>query len=413
MRYPNQFHEQIARDCQAKSNINKSLAALKDVLCETVDLYLALMSRSRNFPRSYFLDSSDNLTDAHRQKLIEKVKPGDRDYDVRPGVYVFQGGIGDMSIIVTPGYEQVILIDGTCNAECFIAAWNSILRFLPRISHIFVTHHDEDHTYGIQLLLARYCVEQADIPDISSTTIYMNTRAALRRRNFKHEREIETLANRLHLRIESLIITDAPRTLTEGRNFILWAILPKEALVHEVQRAYDRDHRTIPVSSRGCTTAANVLSINVVAVWKNREAYLFTGDAHLKDVTQAADDFLCIHRMESFKYVDVPHHGSARSNVKDVDKEDLGLAGIPAKHYLISHCGNHHNPSLTTVTHILIRDKCEKLHFLYPSRRQHVSCSKCGKHKTHNWHCECVINFRCEIDTALHVDGPFKFFAFD
>ena len=223
--------------------------------------------------------------------------------------------------------------------------------------------------------------------------------------------------NRLHLRIESLIITDAPPTYRSGE-FHLCAILPKEALVHEVQRAYDRDHQTRSVPSRGGTTAANVLSINVVAVWKNIDAYLFTGDAHLKDVTQSAQDFLGFHRMESFKYVDVPHHGSAKSNVDDVNQEDRGLARIPAEHYLISHRGNHHNPSLTTVTHILKSDQCQKLHFLYPSKNVPVSCrscQECGNHiETHNWHCDCVREFRHKIDTALYVDvnEPSRFFPF-
>ena len=416
-------HEEIERDNQAKRNIKDSLAALKDVLCETVDLYLALMPRSRDLPCHYFLDiDSDNLTDARRQKLIEKVKPGDRDYDVHPGVYVFQGGVGDMSLIVTPGYEQVILIDGTSNAECFIAAWNSILRYLPQISHIFVTHHDEDHTFGIQLLLARYCVEQAGIPDIRRTTIYMNTRAALRRRNFRHEKEIETLvemlkARKLKCKIEPIIIDGQPERLVNGQHLFVLPLLPTKELVKtcsdKVPEEGSNKKYTGTVSTRGGTTAANVLSINVVAVWKNRDAYLFTGDAHLADVTQAAQDFLDNHDdIDFFKYVDVPHHGSACSNVKKVDQRDYGLAGIPALNYLISHCGNHQNPSLTTVTHIL-KNKCQKLDFLYPLRKQPVSCRSCQEFSTQNWYCECVSEFRPKIDTELHDSGPFKFFPFD
>ena len=93
-------------------------------------MYSALMPRSRNLPCNYFL-SGDNLIDeligAYGEELRKQVKkPSDGRY-VTPGVYVFQGGKGGMSLIVTPGYEQVILIDGTSNAECFIAAWNSIL----------------------------------------------------------------------------------------------------------------------------------------------------------------------------------------------------------------------------------------------------------------------------------------------
>ena len=260
----------------------------------------------------------------------------------------------------------------------------------------------------------------------------MNTHAALRRRNFRHEQEIETLMNRLHLRIESLIITDAPQTLTEGKNFILWAILPKEALVHEVQRAYDRDHRTGSVSSRGGTTAANVLSINVVAVWKKRDAYLFTGDAHLKDVTQAVQDFLRIHCMASFKYVDVPHHGSGKSNVKNVDDGDLGLARITADHYLISHRGNHENPSFQTVKDILKREDHEiTLHFLYERRKYEppvkdppvpkppgIFCKECEvghTTTTQNWHCTCMSErekAKIRVPLTHHYRECFVFFPF-
>ena len=414
-RYQDAYRKEIERDKQAKDNIKASLAALKGVLCETVDWYSALMPRSRNLPCNYFL-SGDNLIDeligAYGEELRRQVKkkPRDRRYDVAPGVYVFQGGKGDMSLIVTPGYEQVILIDGTCNTECFIAAWNSILRYLPRITMIFVTHHDEDHTYGIQLLLARYCVGQTGIPDISSTTIYMNTRAALRLRSFGHEKEIESLvemlrARNLILAIEPVIIDGLPERLVNDKHLFVLPLLPTRELVEtcysKVPEEGSRKKYTGTVYSRGDTTAANVLSINVVAVWKNRDAYLFTGDAHLKDVTQAAQDFLHIHRMESFKYVDVPHHGSANSNVKKVNPEDRGLARIPAEHYLISHCGNHHNPSFQTVKDILKREDREiTLHFLYERRKyepkkDHRTCSdkKCkGTSKTakQNWYCTCV-----------------------
>ena len=160
------------------------------------------------------------------------------------------------------------------------------------------------------------------------------------------------------------------------------------------------------VSSRGGTTAANVLSINLVAVWKNRDAYLFTGDAHLADVTQAAKDFLWIHRMRSYKYMDVPHHGSAKSNVEKVDHQDRGLAGIPADNYLISHWGNHQNPSFQTVKDILQRETCRTLYFLYKRRKYEprkdrpfriMPCLSCSEEKCkvtretiRNWYCTCV-----------------------
>ena len=144
-----------------------------------------------------------------------------------------------------------------------------------------------------------------------------------------------------------------------------------------------------------------------------RDAYLFTGEAHPADVTQAARGFLDNHGMRSFEYVDVQHHGSAKSNVEKVHDRDRGLAGIPAEHYLISHCGNHHNPSFQTVKDILKREDREIiLHFLYKRRKYEppvknprgpksgkkpskpgIACKECGvghTTTTRNWHCTCV-----------------------
>lgn len=75
-------------------------------------------------------------------------------------------------------------------------------------------HHDWDHTFGIKLLLARYYLEQAGIPTLSEAIIYMNTHAGFRPRNFRHEREIETLAAMLKaskfIREIKPIIIDGP-----------------------------------------------------------------------------------------------------------------------------------------------------------------------------------------------------------
>ena len=392
--------------------VDQSIKAIKQSYDRLRDLLFNAIPRSQRPLRHFVLDQPGNkLSKANREQLKKTLQPCDQERVIHPGVYVFQGGEGDMSLIVTPGQEQVILIDGTKTADCFKKAWNSTLRYLPRITHVFVTHHDWDHTFGIQLLLARYCVEQAGIPDISGTTIYMNTRAALRHRNFGHEEEVCTLANKppLNLQVQSVIVGDRPLRLLLWQDVFIEVILPRQSLVDEVRRsvarAFDGDN-TRPVPSRGGTTAANVLSINVVAVWKNRDAYLFTGDAHLKDVTKAAKEFLCIHDMESFKYVDVPHHGSANSNVENVDQEDRGLAGIPAENYLISHCGNHHNPSFQTVKDILQGETCKTLYFLYKRRNYEprkdcpfcipppLSCrrNECEvtRETIRNWYCTCV-----------------------
>ena len=411
------------------NTIQQSYARLRDLLFNAIP-------RSQRPLRHSVLDpKGKKLSIANREQLKKTLQPRDqceRERAIDPGVYVFQGGEGDMSLIVTPGQEHVILIDGTKTAACFKAAWDSILKYLKRITMIFVTHHDEDHTYGIQLLLARYCVEPTGmLPDIRRTIIYMNTRSDFLRKNFKHEEEIEALAKKLDLLVEPFIINRHCLCvdLHMQKDFFLAVLLPRQQLVDDCRvRVPEVGQSTGTVSSRGGTTAANVLSINVVAVWKNRDAYLFTGDAHLADVTEAAQDFLRIHRMESFKYVDVPHHGSANSNVKKVNPEDRGLARIPAEHYLISHCGNHHNPSFQTVKDILKREDYSTLHFLYKERNSKppvrdppvrtppgICCQECGfghNTTTRNWHCACVNEEEVKDKIKCHYQECFVFFRF-
>ena len=379
----------------------------------------------------------DLLNGASRDKLKELLPVRDGDVDIPPGVYVFQGGEGDMSLIVTPCQKAVILIDGTKTADCFKAAWNSTLRYLRRITHIVVTHHDEDHTFGIQLLLARYYLQPANLPHLSpgTTKIYINTRDDFRPKNFWHEREVVTLAKSfLDIPLEAVIIDDceskSKRLVTVG-DFFLEALLPRQSLVDDVRgKVPERGKETKPVSSRGGTTAANVLSINLVAVWKNRDAYLFTGDAHLKDVTEAAQDFLADNpEIKFFKYVDVPHHGSARSNSTKVPGEHLGLRGIPAEQYLISHCGNRQNPSFQTVKEILQSKECRVLHFLYRERgpstqKNHpknppgVCCKECKvgyTDETKKWHCDCACMECDEVQAKINLpleDEKHKYFPF-
>ena len=138
------------------SIVDQSIKAIKQSYDCLRDLLFNAIPRSQRPLRNFVLDQSRNeLSKANREnlKILLPVR-GREEHVIPPGVYVFQGGEGDMSLIVTPGQEQVILIDGTKTADCFKAAWHSILKYLPRITMIFVTHHNEDHTFGIQLLLA-------------------------------------------------------------------------------------------------------------------------------------------------------------------------------------------------------------------------------------------------------------------
>eukprot|EP00118_Oscarella_pearsei_P019749 m.211331 g.211331 ORF g.211331 m.211331 type:complete len:706 (+) comp39758_c0_seq5:329-2446(+) len=351
---------------------------------------------------------------------------------VGPGVYVFPGGVGDMSLIVTENQEEVILIDGTREWDTFISAWLSTLCYLKHITHIVVTHHDIDHTWGIQVLLARYLCDTplVNLPRLERTTVFMNTKDGFReipgprQRSFSQENGIQKLVGELRTRrklkinIKSAIAKNqrSENVLVEGDNFRLEVLLPTEGLFKKVKKEYEHDKTTRGVKSRGGTTAANVLSVNVVALWKN-EAFLFTGDAHLTDVSKAAETFLDDSGLPQFKYVDVPHHGSAKSNIEDVCRHDLGMNSIPAKNYLISSCGNHQNPSFQTITNILKRTE-SKLYFLYQNRLRPKECRRHQSATSHKcddegggrlkWWCECVDQHQLQIERK---DGmvPFSF----
>ena len=472
-----------------ESSLKKENQKEKDNIKIILESFEAITSgdglfEDRSRPAGGFLLSLGKLTEETENKYKSAVDVNKaKDKPISPGVYVFPGGEGDMSLIVTPGQDKVILIDGTKTADCFIAAWESVLKYLKRITHIIVTHHDLDHTFGIQLLLWRYCIDDwKGPPDISQAILYMNMHKDLTRgRNFWHEQEIKMLADKsievrklikADIEVRKLIIPQEPEKLIESE-FSLEALLPTKALVDEMEacipdkvkikevssrggttaaketkkvssrggttaaketkKVSSRGDTTAAketkkVSSRGGTTAANVLSINLVAVWKE-DAYLFTGDAHLSDVTEAAREFLKQNKkIKRFKYVDVPHHGSSHSNCKKVSKEYLGLQAIPAEEYLISHSGNHQNPSFQTIRDILTLNEFKgKLHFLYPKRKEikkqkpenpkksSVACCVCGTMPTttQEWVCECVKDKSERIDTTLHEEYKCKFFKFE
>ena len=217
----------------------------------------------------------------------------------------------------------------------------------------------------------------------------------------------------------------------------VYGLLPKQDLIKECRQCIPKEgDNTIGVISQGGTTATNVLSINLAVVWKGTRAYLFTGDAHLKDVTTAAEQFLSYHRpkLEKFEYVDVPHHGSRHSNVSKVKEADMrGLARVSSENYLLSHNGCNGTPSPITVTDILKSDKCKTLHFLYEERTKDAEdvqeCITCETGPSMNtWKC-CIIDessthigmtrnskidtkLKTKRDTKGNIIGTLKFFPF-
>lgn len=193
--------------------------------------------------------------------------------EVAPDVYVFPGGKGDMSLIAAPGpdgEDVVILIDGTNEADCFEAAWNAKLKHLKRITYIVVTHHDEDHTFGIVLLLWRYRIQKSDsdssaLPDLSNMVIYMNTRQHLfSERNFIHEQSIQRSANELGIKVKELI---SPNTIFDNGIIAVHVLLPTQHLVKHCRKFVPENGKeTKQVPGWGRTTATNVLSITLAVV---------------------------------------------------------------------------------------------------------------------------------------------------
>ena len=392
--------------------------------------------------RSHKFGRGDNLAEEEIRELREGLPACDKKdkLKVNAGVYVFQGGKGDMSLIVAPVRggkdEEVILVDGGHVDKYFVAAWNAKLKHLKKITCIVVTHHDHDHTNGIDLLLQRYCAEgfvakRSTLPDLTNAVIYMNKREDFRtQRNFKHEKWISESAKELNIVVEDMILPcgSSHKHIIDTDTIAVYGLLPTRDLVDEfMDKVPEVGNSTKPVPSRGGTTATNVLSINLAAVWKGTHAYLFTGDAHLKDVTKAAEQFLSKYhpKLEKFEYVDVPHHGSWPSNGEDVEETMRGLARIPSENYLLSHNGCNKTPSPDTVKEILKSDKCKTLHFLYEKRSNKAKdvqeCRTCGTGSCMTtWKC-CIkdgdgrhIGTRLneKIDTKLDATKIFKFFPF-
>ena len=123
-------HPYLPPEYQAK------LQRVKESIC-TIEQSLAYFSNLLHEPEprfrqgGYVLDEKYELTKASRRQLTKTLQRRNQERTIPPGVYVFRGGEGDTSLIVTPDCKQVILIDGTKTADCFKEAWESTLRYLP------------------------------------------------------------------------------------------------------------------------------------------------------------------------------------------------------------------------------------------------------------------------------------------
>ncbi|KAJ3377023.1 hypothetical protein HDU92_008689, partial [Lobulomyces angularis] len=340
-----------------------------------------------------------------------------------PGLYVFPGAKGDMSIIVTP--EEVVIIDGTEVFDALQFAWIKNISHLPKITKIIITHHDKDHVYGIELLLAKYFHASEDdfkkLPSIENLKIYMNFKRDIRvARNQKDEFYIKDLIEKLNEKKVNLNITKSeltePKEIFSNEKFTLESILPTIELIKSpsnisgktIQKCYldMKKNITQAVSLRGGATAANVFSICLVLTKKNfrkkSKHYLFTGDSHLLDLSAAAKSFLERKHIPYFEYMDIPHHGSANSNVYSDNKENTieqarnGFSSFKSRKYVLSHNGGPNGnkivPKFITITTILQeKHTYSKLYFLTEKRKKTLNCTHCRVDST-NWVCNCPNN---------------------
>ena len=126
-------HALVRVDTKLKGDLEKEKR--KRRLCTDSNVKSIELSRRRlrsfefeAMRNSTLLLDGNKLKESNRRKLQDLLKCRGLDVpDIKSGVYVFQGGEGDMSLIVTPNQAEVILIDGTKTAACFLAAWDSTL----------------------------------------------------------------------------------------------------------------------------------------------------------------------------------------------------------------------------------------------------------------------------------------------
>ena len=96
---PPEYQAELQRVKESICTIEQSLAYFSNLLHEP----------ERRFQQgSFVLDEEYELTKASCRQLMKTLQRHDQERTIPPGVYVFRGGEGDMSLIVTPDCKQVI-----------------------------------------------------------------------------------------------------------------------------------------------------------------------------------------------------------------------------------------------------------------------------------------------------------------
>ena len=99
-RYPVAFQELLQSAEEAIKTIKQSLAGLSNLLFSAIP-------RSQRTLQHYVLDRENRLSEANYEQLKNQLQVRARDERaIPPGVYVFQGGEGDMSLIVAPDQKR-------------------------------------------------------------------------------------------------------------------------------------------------------------------------------------------------------------------------------------------------------------------------------------------------------------------
>lgn len=254
------------------------------------------------------------------------------------GVYPCRAGNGDMTLVVAG--DKIVLWDGGLVGR-FRDAFAALVHQVDRLTDIVVTHHDLDHVEGVIKLLLHCSTCGECRSRISGAKLWMRSMIKFERpegkfRGFKHEHDVLDLAKQLGLakdlnpkagtvvvdndQLELSIISPVEEKLKPAMENWDSAAKKWDAAMQALSKAktdpspaeLEKANDATKIVASHSITAANVLALVGLLHWKKAGTWmLLTSDAHSRDIVDALGDI----SGKVFRYVDVPHHGSALNHV--------------------------------------------------------------------------------------------------
>eukprot|EP00736_Rhodelphis_marinus_P013653 Rmarinus@m.10117 len=250
-------------------------------------------------PQSTFNWSRFKWSGRAREKLEKSASPLKTSL---PTLYSFPAGFGDSTLFSWKNCN--VLIDGGISSSkpCF---W-PIVRGLPKLDAVIVTHYDKDHISGIIRLVESKAM---DISTLYTLTCSSDSEAG---RSAKQGLRLLRSANRQKLSVVDTL-ADTEYTYSEdGDEVRIVMVTPQKIDANKCRAEMEKLGRDLSAPNEGSVS----LYIECKSkAWGKPWMALLTGDApSCKIVNGLKNKFK--DKSPTFDYVDVPHHGSWNNEPK-------------------------------------------------------------------------------------------------